>query len=125
MLAEDDRYTRLFDLIEPYSYMFNDGDRVHTGFIAQYVEEAMEQVGLTAEELGFFCKDIKTKYTKMEDGSYEDVPVLDKNGDYIYVYSLRYEEYIAILTAKVKKQDNKINDLEERIAQLEKLVGAN
>ena len=58
----DDRYIELFDLIEPYAFYFTTGDRVHTGFISQYVEEAMKQVGLTAKELGFFCKDIKCEY---------------------------------------------------------------
>lgn len=119
LISDDDRYVRLFDLIEPYSYKFKNGDRVHTGFISQYVESAMEQVGLTAEELGFFCKDIKTRF---DEELQEDVPIFDEKGNQVYVYSLRYEEYISILTAKIKQQENKINKLESRLLELESKI---
>jgi hypothetical protein len=129
LLEEDERYVKMFDLIAPYSFMLMDGDRRHTGFIAQYVEEAMEAVGLTDEECGFFCKDIRTEFVEKEDGSQEEVTVCDEYGNPIYIYSLRYEEYIAIITAKVKQQENKIqaqadkiSALEERLAKLEALL---
>ena len=115
----DDRYIELFDLIRPVSYQLLSGDRLHTGFIAQEVEEAMEKVGLTAEELGFFCRDIKV-VNDTENES--DVPVLDEDGNPVYIYSLRYEEYIAIMAEKIRrleaKYDNKFKQLELELAEL-------
>lgn len=115
----DDRYIELFDLVRPVSYQLLSGDRLHTGFIAQEVEEAMEKVGLTAEELGFFCKDIKM----VEDTENEEfVPELDEDGNPVYIYALRYEEYIAIMAEKVRrleaKYDNRLNQLELELAEL-------
>lgn len=113
----DDRYIRLFDLIEPYAYYFKNGDRVHTGFIAQYVEAAMEEVGLTAVELAFFCKNVKIEYEYDESGNYvSEHKVYDENGEPVYEYSLRYEEYIAIMAAKLKHMERKF---EERLKALE------
>lgn len=126
----DDRYIELFDLIQPYAYHFINGDRTHTGFIAQHVEEAMEKVGLSADDLGFFCKDIKHEILYDENGNYVgEEEVYDEDGNPVYVYSLRYEEYIAIVTEKVKRMEKRIdeleaklekmNDLEERLSNLE------
>lgn len=113
----DDRYIELFDLVQPYTYYFTDGDRVHTGFISQYVEEAMQKVGLTADELGFFCRDIKKEMVFDEEGNFvEEKEILDKNGNPVYIYALRYEEYIAIMTEKIKRMEKKH---EEEIASLQ------
>ena len=122
--AIDDKYMELFDLVQPYAYHFIDGDRTHTGFIAQYVEEAMEKVGLSADDLGFFCKDIKHEILYDENGNYiGEEEVYDEDGNPVYVYSLRYEEYIAIVTEKVKRMEKRINELEakqEKLNTLEK-----
>lgn len=120
----DDRYIELFDLIKPYAYYFKTGDRVHTGFISQYVEEAMAKVGLTAEELAFFCKDHKVEYIYDENGHLiGEEKIYDENGNPVYVYSLRYEEYIAIIVEKVKRLEKKYNakleELEKRLEALE------
>lgn len=118
----DDKYIQMFDLIEPYSYMTINGDRVHTGFIAQYVEDAMEQVGLTIEELGFLCKDARNIEEEDEHGNIlSKTPVLDEDGNQIYDYGLRYSEYIAICVAKIKQQEKRIDELEAKLnALLEK-----
>lgn len=117
----DDRYIELFDLIRPVSYQLLKGDRLHTGFIAQEVEDAMEKVGLSAEELGFFCKDIKVV---ADDENETDVPVLDEEGNPVYIYSLRYSEYIAIMAEKVRRQDKKIKELESKIVSYEERLTA-
>ena len=122
----DDRYIELFDLVQPYAYKFIDGTsgRYHTGFISQYVEEAMEKVGLKDTDLAFFCKDAMYEYVKDEDGNIiEQKPVLDEEGNQKYFYSLRYEEYIAIMTEKIKRMEKRINELEakqEKLNTLEK-----
>lgn len=124
-LAEiDDRYIKLFDLVQPYAYKFIDGNsgRVHTGFISQYVEQAMEQVGLTAMDLGFFCKDALFEEIKDEDGNViSEEPVLDEDGNQKYFYSLRYEEYIAIMTEKIKRMEKRIDELETKLEKVDEI----
>lgn len=118
----DDRYIELFDLVQPYAYKFIDGTsgRVHTGFISQHVEEAMEKVGLTAEELAFFCKDIETEPVYDEDGNFvEDKEKLDENGNPVYYYSLRYGEYVAIMTEKIKRMEKRIDELETKLEKVD------
>ena len=123
----DDRYIELFDLVQPCSYKFIDGTsgRVHTGFISQDVEDAMEKVGLEATELAFFCKDLLFKEEEDENGELIQVPDLDEDGNQKYFYSLRYEEYIAIMTEKIKRLEDKLNKystLEARLSNLEEKV---
>ena len=129
-LAEiDDRYIEMFDIIQPYSYKFIDGTsgRTHTGFISQYVEQAMEQVGLKDTDLGFFCKDAVYEDIKDENGNViGQEPVLDENGSQKYFYSLRYEEYIAIMTEKIKRMEQKHAeekaDFEARLSTLQNKI---
>lgn len=125
----DDRYIEMFDIIQPYSYKFIDGTsgRTHTGFISQYVEQAMGQVGLKDTDLGFFCKDAVYKDIKDEDGNViGQEPVLDENGNQKYFYSLRYEEYIAIMTEKIKRMEQKHAEekanFEARLSALENKI---
>lgn len=127
----DDRYIELFDLVQPYAYKFIDGTsgRTHTGFISQYVEQAMEQVGLKDTDLGFFCKDAIYEDIKDEDGNViGQEPVLDEDGNQKYFYSLRYEEYIAIMTEKIKRMEQKHAeekaDFEARLSTLENQIVA-
>lgn len=124
----DDKYIQLFDLIRPTSYYLKNGDRIHTGFIAQEVEDAMTKVGLTAKELGFFCRDIKTEPVQDENGEYiEDKKVYDEDGNPVYIYGLRYSEYIAIMAAKIKKleekYDEKLKELDAKLAELDAKLG--
>ena len=120
----DDRYIELFDLVQPYAYKFIDGTsgRVHTGFISQYVEDAMEKVGLTAKELAFFCKDIMTEPVYDEDGNFiEDKELIDEDGNPVYYYSLRYGEYVAIMTEKIKRMEKRIDELETKLEKVDEI----
>ena len=92
----DDRYLRLFDLLTPYRFKFDNGtsDRYHPGFISQDVEDVLELVGLDSKEFGGFVKDV-------DPDTGEDL------------YFLRYEEFIAVLALKIKQQDKRIQALEE------------
>lgn len=105
-----DKYESLFERLIPITYKFKGErhDRTHVGFIAQDVKEAMEAVGLSNEEFGAYCKDIKTEYDE-EKG--EDVAVLDENGKPIELYSLRYTEFIALNTHMIQKQQAEIETL--------------
>ncbi len=145
-----DQYLQFFALLRPVTYRFIDGQsgRIHVGFIAQDVEAAMEQAGLTDLEFAGFCKDVKTReitvkrqrqkqdaegrplvdgegnplMEEYDDITYEDE--LDEDGNPVYIYSLRYEEFIALDTAMIQRQQSKIVALEERVAKLEQLVTA-
>lgn len=120
----DDRYIELFDLVQPYAYKLIDGTsgRYHTGFISQYVEDAMKQVGLADTDLAFFCKDALFEEIKDEDGNViGEEPVLDEDGNQKYFYSLRYEEYIAIMTEKIKRMEKRIDELETKLEKVDEI----
>lgn len=134
----EERYIKLFNLLKPVSYIMNDGERTHIGFISQDVEEAMQEVGLTDLEFAGFCKDKKQKEVEIKgtyidengeekekiDRHFEDV--LDEDGNPEYTYSLRYEEFIALntrmiqdLMAKVEDQQKIIDEQNKRLETLE------
>ena len=89
-----DKYISMLDNVTPVRYKLNDGTsgRYHVGFIAQDVEQAMEAAGVSDLEFGGWIKDVD------EDGN--------------PVYMLRYTELIAILWAKIRKLEQRIEVLE-------------
>lgn len=93
--ALPEKYVRMFDLVEPRRYRLNSGTsgRFHTGFIAQEVEAAMQKCGITSQEFAGWAA------AKREDGS--------------ETYFLRYSEFIPILWAKVREQEERLKRLEE------------
>jgi hypothetical protein len=137
-LSKEDKYIALFDKLTPVSYKFIDGEtgRTHIGFISQDVEQAMTEVGLTSLDFAGFCKDIKTKELEIspeirdETGELiksrevEIVNDLDEEGNIQYIYSLRYEEFIALNTKKIQILNNKIEELENKINILENKIKA-
>lgn len=86
-----DKYVTMLDQIMPKRYKINNGTsgRYHAGFIAQDVEKAMALAGVDPLEFGGWIKDT------------------DQDGNPIYM--LRYTEFIAILWAKIKELEGKIN----------------
>ena len=50
--------------------------------------------------------------------AYEDE--LDSDGNPVYIYSLRYEEFIALNTAVIQRQQEIISGLEQRVEALER-----
>lgn len=120
-LSSDSRYIEFFMLLQPKSYLFKDGEsgRTHVGFISQDVEEAMTKCGLSSLEFAGFCKDQKTERKETEDSTTEDIPVFDDEGNPVYIYSLRYEEFIALNTMMIQELYRKNESLESRISILE------
>ena len=126
-------HLKFFLLLTPVSFQFIDGDsgRTHIGFISQDVEDAMAQCGLTALDFAGFCKDVKVKTVpvekevELEDGTmatytdYMDEVVLDADGNPEYIYSLRYEEFIALVTYATQKLYKRVDEMEERMERME------
>lgn len=93
--ALPEKYVRMFELVEPKRYKLNNGTsgRYHTGFIAQEVEAAMQKCGVDSQEFAGWARATR------EDGS--------------ETYFLRYSEFIPILWAKVREQEERLKRLEE------------
>lgn len=93
--ALPEKYVRMFDLVKPKRYKLNSGTsgRYHTGFIAQEVEAAMQKCGITSQEFAGWAA------AKRKDGS--------------ETYFLRYSEFIPVLWAKVREQEERLKRLEE------------
>lgn len=93
--ALPEKYVRMFELVEPKRYKLNNGTsgRFHTGFIAQEVEAAMQKCGITSQEFAGWAA------AKRKDGS--------------ETYFLRYSEFIPVLWAKVREQEERLKRLEE------------
>lgn len=93
--ALPEKYVRMFELVEPKRYKLNNGTsgRFHTGFIAQEVEAAMQKCGITSQEFAGRAA------AKRKDGS--------------ETYFLRYSEFIPVLWAKVREQEERLKRLEE------------
>lgn len=125
----DERYESLFLDLEPVTFLFNYGDsgRRHSGFISQHVEEKLAINNLSSFDFAGFCKDPKTKLVTDDDGTQREVVI---EGE--YVYSLRYEEFIALNTHMIQKiyprlndHDVKINALTDRVKLLENILKEN
>lgn len=89
-----DKYLDMFLYLTPKIYRLNDGTsgRLHVGFIAQEVEEAMKLCGIDSTEFGGFVKD------------------KDENGNDLYM--LRDNEFIPILWGKIQRLEKRLEELE-------------
>ncbi len=107
--------------LNPVSYKFNNGTsgRSHYGLIAQDVEILMEQCGMASTDFAGFVKSPKTKHILDDKNNIVGEEVIENE----YTYGLRYEEFISPLIKVVQEQENKINNLEDRIKKLEQLLG--
>lgn len=114
---DEDTMRRFVLLLDPvgYKHIENAHGRRHFGLIAQQVEEAMTQVGLTDMDFAGFIRSPKTKPIYNEDGTLKDEEEIPGE----YIYSLRYEEFIAPLISVVQHQAKQIEALEKRITDLE------
>ena len=90
-----ERYDALFEKLRPVSYRLKDGasGRTHTGLIAQDVEQALTDCGLTGQDLAAFVK----------------APRKDGGAD----YGLRYEELTALCIRQIQMLRERVRKLEE------------
>lgn len=71
------------------------------------------------------CADDMEKYPDYQTSEYGDMYSYAQDNQYEivdYIYSLRYEEFIALITKKVQDQEKEIDDLKNRISALEELI---
>lgn len=87
-------YVDMLDKLTPKRFKYKDGtsDRYHVGFIAQEVERALAEAGLTAKDFGGFVD-------------------LDGDGKQL---GLAYDEFIGLLFQKIRRLEEKIEALEDK-----------
>ena len=95
-----DRYESMYRALKPARFKYNHGksERFHIGFIAQEVEEAINDGGLTNQDLAALVK------RSEEDGG---------------MYAIRYGELIALNTAMIQKLMGEVDSLKKRVEELE------
>ena len=123
--ALGEKQLAFFEKLRPVSYKLKSGfddaenhDRLHYGFIAQEVEQAMGECGITAMEFGGLCKDKEVVLAKTlnEDGT-ESVASKETGAD---VYSLRYQEFIALNTAAIQALKQEVKALRAELNTMKK-----
>lgn len=109
----DDRYESFFNNINPVAYQYKVGHRTHLGFGARAIENALQDANLTTEEFAGILIDRNISVGEDEIMSPDGATHFDE------IYSLRYEEFIALNTYMIKKQQRIIEDLTRRIESIE------
>ena len=123
--ALGEKQLAFFEKLRPVSYKLKSGfddaknhDRLHYGFIAQEVEQAMGECGITAMEFGGLCKDKEVVLVKTlnEDGT-ESLASKETGAD---IYSLRYQEFIALNTAAIQALQKEVTALKAELNTMKK-----
>ena len=111
----NENYEKFFMDLKPMIFKFIEGtsNRDHFGFISQDIENSLYKFGFDDKSFAGFCKDIKIKEYENEEGNILQEKVLDQDGNYLYDYSLRYDEFISLNTYMIQKNVNEINSLKE------------
>ena len=94
-----EEFLQIFEKLRPCSYKYKDGSsgRTHLGFIAQDVEQALLESGFTTSD-------------------YACIAIAPRKDDEGVDYFLRYEEFIALNTMKIKKLEERIIALEAQLS---------
>ena len=97
------RYEQMFLALRPCAFRMVKGSsgRYHTGFIAQEVEEAITNNGLSTLDLAALVKETTAE------GYSEENPL----------YSIRYSELIALNTHMIQRLWNRVEELEAALVQ--------
>lgn len=116
-LLEDDRFERFFELLQPMEYRLIENDeKMHIGFVAQDVEQAMTDCGISENE--FYGLEHAVFSEKDFESNEEWEKFLEQNGGENDMYTLCYQEFIALNTAMIQKLQNRCNDFEQRLSAL-------
>lgn len=120
-LLEDDRFERFFELLQPMEYRLIENDeKMHMGFVAQDVEQAMTDCDISENE--FYGLEHAVFSEKDFESNEEWKNFLEQNGGANDMYTLCYQEFIALNTAMIQKLQNRCNDFERRLSVLERSV---
>lgn len=127
----DERYDKFFDLLRPvgFKYIFGTSDRLHSGFIAQEIEQAPIASKLTGKDFAIIDKapiserEITEIEVENEDGTIETKIIDTPNSDVNYLldkdikeeYHLRYGEMVGLLVDQVQKLKRQVDELESKI----------
>lgn len=118
-LLEDDRFERFFELLQPMEYRLIENDeKMHMGFVAQDVEQAMMDCDIYENE--FYGLEHAVFSEKDFESNEEWEKFLEQNGGANDMYTLCYQEFIALNTAMIQKLQNRCNDFERRLSALER-----
>lgn len=120
-LLEDDRFERFFELLQPMEYrLIENDDKTHIGFVAQDVEQAMTDCDISENE--FYGLEHAVFSEKDFESNEEWEKFLEQNGGANDMYTLCYQEFIALNTAMIQKLQNRCRDFERRLSTLERSV---
>lgn len=120
-LLEDDRFERFFELLQPMEYrLIENDDKTHIGFVAQDVEQAMTDCDISENE--FYGLEHAVFSEKDFESNEEWEKFLEQNGGENDMYTLCYQEFIALNTVMIQKLQNRCNDFERRLSALERSV---
>lgn len=120
-LLEDDRFERFFELLQPMEYRLIENDeKMHMGFVAQDVEQAMTDCDISENE--FYGLEHAEFSEKDFESNEEWEKFLEQNGGANDMYTLCYQEFIALNTAMIQKLQNRCSDFEQRLSALERSV---
>jgi len=120
-LLEDDRFERFFELLQPMEYrLIENNEKMHMGFVAQDVEQAMTDCDISENE--FYGLEHTVFSEKDFESNEEWKNFLERNGGANDMYTLCYQEFIALNTAMIQKLQNRCSDFEQRLSALERSV---
>ena len=118
-LLEDDRFEKFFELLQPMEYrLIENDDKMHIGFVAQDVEQAMTDCDISENE--FYGLEHAVFSEKDFESNEEWEKFLEQNGGANDMYTLCYQEFIALNTVMIQKLQNRCNDFERRLSALER-----
>lgn len=118
-LLEDDRFERFFELLQPMEYrLIENEEKMHIGFVAQDVEQAMKCCDISENE--FYGLEHAVFSEKDFESNEEWEKFLEQNGGANDMYTLCYQEFIVLNTAMIQKLQDRCNDFERRLSALER-----
>lgn len=118
-LLEDDRFERFFELLQPMEYrLIENEEKMHIGFVAQDVEQAMKCCDISENE--FYGLEHAVFSEKDFESNEEWEKFLEQNGGANDMYTLCYQEFTVLNTAMIQKLQDRCNDFERRLSALER-----
>ena len=103
-----DKYITFFNNITPIGYKYkNNGHRMHIGFGARAVENALNKADLTTEDFAGIVID-----NNIDLGDDDNPDLHDE------MYFLRYEEFIALNTMMIKRLQSEVEGLKKELSEL-------